>query len=64
MSQPGLVLASDGTVIDDGLAQTLAYNAAGQLTTITVTKNGKNYVQTLTYNAAGQLTNVSQWMKQ
>lgn len=60
----GSVLASDGALISpDSLAQILAYDASGNLITVTVTVGGKTYIQTLTWTS-GKLTGVSQWVKQ
>lgn len=55
---------SEGNAIaPDSMAQTLGYNGAGKLATITATDGTNSWVQTLTYTA-GRLSSVSQWVKQ
>lgn len=49
----------------DSLAQVLAYDATGQLLTVTVGPDGSgnSYQQTLTYTS-GKVTGISAWVKQ
>ena len=47
----------------DTLAQTLGYDASGNLKTITATDGTNTWVQTYTY-AGGLLTGISAWVKQ
>lgn len=58
------LIDSDGTPINpDAMAQTLGYDAAGNLVTITATDGASTWVQTLSYSS-GALTGISQWEKQ
>lgn len=47
----------------DSLAQTLAYDEEGNLSTVLATDGVNTWVQTYTY-ANGLLTNISAWVKQ
>ena len=47
----------------DTLPRTLAYNVAGDLTSITVTAGASSYVQTFSYTGAN-LTGITGWVKQ
>lgn len=61
---PSGATASDGVTLPvDSLAQTLAYDGSGNLSTITVSYGGNTYIQTLTYTGSN-LTGISQWVKQ
>ena len=58
------VIASDGAMVPvESLAQTLAYDGSGNLSTVTVAWQGNTYVQTLTYTSS-KLTGVTVWVKQ
>lgn len=57
-------VASDGVIVyPDNLAQVLAYDGSGNLSTVTVVAPSGTYRQTLTYTA-GKVTNISTWVKQ
>ena len=59
-----VAIANDGAELQlDSLAQTMAFNASNNISTITVVFNNNTYVQTYTYTGA-LLTNISGWVKQ
>jgi len=58
-----IIIAADGTDLTN-LAQTLSYNAAGNVQHIEVTLGTVVYRQTFTRNAQEKITNVSRWIKQ
>ena len=57
------VIASDGADVTN-LAQTLVYDANGNVDYYEVTLGAVAYRQTLTRNAQGKVTNISRWIKQ
>lgn len=48
----------------DSLPQSLAYDGAGRLSSVSVTHNGVTYAQAITYDAEGRLSSVSAWEAQ
>ena len=58
-----IIIAADGADLTN-LAQTLSYNAAGNVQHIEVTLGTVVYRQTFTRNGQEKITNVSRWIKQ
>lgn len=59
----GVVTASNGAALSiESLAQALAYDASGRLSTVTVTVGATSYRRTLTYDASDRVINVSGWV--
>jgi|GEM_PF-5631685 len=59
----GVAIAADGQSLAlDSLAQALAYDASGRLSTVTVEAGGVTYRRTLTYDASDRVSNVSAWV--
>lgn len=57
--------ASDGASLPiDSLPQSLTYDGAGRLSSVSVTHDGIVYSKTLTYDAEGRLSSVSAWEAQ
>lgn len=58
----GVVVASDGKMLDlNSLPHVLGYSG-NNIVTDTVTTGGHTYTQTYTYNGSNQITNVSIWV--
>lgn len=51
------------TVCPDNYTQTLTYNAAGTIATVSFTDGTSTWTQTYGYDANGRVTSISNWVR-